>query len=305
MNDYAALAIGIVSAGIGAELFVRAVVDLSRWARVSPAIIGTTVAAFATSGPELSVAINAAIAGKPQISLGDVLGSNVVNIALILGLALLISGIQCPRDSVKRDLPIAAIVPVIIGVLILDGVLSRFDGLLMLGMFFAWLTAVIIEARKQRNSAEAAVGKRNVWTAVILCVVGLAFLLTAGYLIVAGARGVAISFGIDEFIIGATIVAVGTSVPELATTVIAKLRGHDEVALGTILGSNIFNCLFIVAIAAIIYPITISLREVGVVMAFGVLTAVLTFPAQRGFIARWRGALLLALYAAYLAAIVA
>ncbi len=303
MNDYAALAIGIVSAGIGGELFVRAAVGLGRWARVSPSIIGATVAAFATSSPELSVAINAALAGKPQISLGDVLGSNVVNVALILGLALTISGIQCPRDSVKRDFPIAAIVPVIIGILILDGVLSRFDGLLMLGMFFVWLVPVLIEARKQRNNAKEAVGKRNGWTAIILCIVGLAFLLTAGRLIVSSARGVAISFGLDEFVIGATVVAVGTSVPELATTIVAKIRGHDEVGLGTILGSNIFNCLFIVAIAAIIYPIAINLRETKVAMACGILAVVFTFPARRGFIERWRGALLLSLYAAYIAAI--
>lgn len=302
MNDYATLAVGIVSAGIGGELFVRGAVGLSRWARVSPAIIGATVAAFATSSPELSVSINAAIAGTPQLGLGDVLGSNVVNVALILGIALTISGIQCPRDSVRRDFPVALLVFVITGILILDGALSRFDGLLMLAMFSVWLVATLIEARKQRNNAKEAVGKRSGWTAVIVCVVGLAFLLAAGRLSVSGAKGVAGSYGLDEFIIGATIVAVGTSVPELATTIVAKLRSEDEVGLGTILGSNIFNGLFIVAIAAMIHPITIDQRETGVALAFGLLATALCFPTRKGFIKRWRGPLLLALYATFIAA---
>lgn len=303
MNDYVALSMGVICAGIGGELFVRGAVGLAHWARISPGIIGATVAAFATSSPELSVSVNAALAGKPQIALGDALGSNVVNVALILGLALVISGIQSPRDSVKRDFSVALLIPIITGVLFLDGELSRFDGFLMLGMFFAWLVAAIIEARKQRSAAEEVLGEHRGWLVVLSCVVGLAFLVAAGNLIVAGARGIAIAFGIDEFIIGAAIVAVGTSVPELATTVIAKLRGHDEVGLGTILGSNIFNGIFIVAVAAIIHPITVAWREVAITLVFGLVALVFTYPTRTGFIERRRGVLLLVLYAAYLATI--
>jgi cation:H+ antiporter len=303
MNDYVALILGVICAGIGGELFVRGAVGLAHWARVSPGIIGATIAAFATSSPELSVAVSAALAGKPQISLGDALGSNVVNVALILALALVISGIQSPRDSMKRDFPVALLVPVITGVLVLDGVLSRFDGFLMLSMFLAWLVAAVIEARKQRSVAEEVLGEHRGWFAVLSCVVGLGFLIAAGNLIVAGARGIAMAFGIEAFVIGATIVAVGTSVPELATTVIAKLRGHDEVGLGTILGSNIFNGIFIVAVAAIIYPITISWREVAVTLVFGLVALVCTYPTRRGFIERRRGVLLLVLYTVYLATI--
>ena len=303
MNDYVALALGVVCAGIGGELFVRGAVGLSHWARVSPGIIAATVVAFATSSPELAVSVSAAMAGKPQISLGDALGSNVVNVALILALALSISGIQSPRDSVKRDFPVALLVPVITGVLILDGVLSRTDGLLMLGMFLAWLVAAVVEARKQRSAAEEVIGERRGWLAIILFIIGLAFLVAAGRLIVGGAKGVAISFGIDEFVIGATIVAVGTSVPELATTVIAKLRGHDEVGLGTILGSNIFNGLFIIAVAAVIFPISVDWRKVAIPLVFGLLAVAFIFPTRRGFIGRWRGLSLLVLYAVYLAII--
>lgn len=303
MNDYTALILGVVCAGIGGELFVRGAVGLAHWVRVTPGIIGATVAAFATSSPELTVSISAALAGKPQIALGDALGSNVVNVALILGLALVISGIQSPRDSVKRDFPVALLIPIITGVLFLDGELSRFDGLLMLGMFLAWLVAAIIEARKQRSATQEVLGEHRGWPVVLSCVVGLALLAAAGNLIVAGARGIAIAFGIDEFIVGATIVAVGTSAPELATTVIAKLRGHDEVGLGTILGSNIFNGIFIVAVAAIIYPITVAWREVAIALVFGFVALVFSYPTRAGFIERRRGVLLLVLYAAYLATI--
>lgn len=303
MNDYVTLILGIICAGIGGELFVRGVIGLAHWARVTPGIIGATVAAFATSSPELSVSINAAMAGKPQIAFGDALGSNVVNVALILGLALVISGIQSSRDSVKRDFPVALLIPIITGVLFLDGEISRFDGVLMLSMFLAWLVAAIIEARKQRSAAEVLLGEHRGRLVALSCVVGLALLVGAGHLIVAGARGIAIAFGIDEFIIGAIVVAVGTSVPELATTVVAKLRGHDEVGLGTILGSNIFNGIFIVAVASIIHPITVAWREVAITLVFGLMALVFSYPARTGFIDRRRGILLLMLYAVYLATI--
>src|SRR3972149_9247251 len=172
MNDYVALALGVACAGAGGELFVRGAVGLGHWARISPGIIGATVAAFATSSPEWAVSISAAMAGKPQISLGDALGSNVVNVALILALALSISGIQSPRDSVKRDFPVALLVPVITGVFLLDGVLSRTDGLLLLGMFLAWLVAAVLEARKQRSAAEEGLGGKKGWLAIILCIFG-------------------------------------------------------------------------------------------------------------------------------------
>src|SRR3989337_209241 len=197
MNDYVALSMGVICAGIGGELFVRGAVGLAHWARISPGIIGATIAAFATSSPELSVSINAALAGEPQIAFGNALGSNVLNVALILALALVISGIQSPRDSVKRDFSVALLIPVITGVLFLDGELSRLDGLLMLSMFLAWLVAAVIEARKQRSAAEQVLGEHRGWLTILSCLAGLAFLVAAGNLIVAGARGIAISLGID------------------------------------------------------------------------------------------------------------
>lgn len=300
MNDYLTLALGIIFAGVGGELFVRGTVGIASWARVSPGIIATTIAAFATSSPELSVSINSAISGVPQIALGDSLGSNVVNIALILALALLVSGIQSPRGNIKREFPVALLIPIFTAILFYDNELSRFDGLLLLSQFFTWLVAVVLEARKQRSATVEVLGEKRRWLAVLLCTVGLLFLVAAGSLIVTGAEGIAFSFGLDEFIIGATIVALGTSTPELATTVIAKVRGHDEVSLGTILGSNIFNGTFIIGVAATIHPIRVAMDDVALTLVFGFVALVFTYPSRTGLISRGRGVLLLMLYSGYL-----
>lgn len=303
MNDYALLLLGVVCAGVGGEIFVRGAVGLARWARIAPGIIGATVAAFATSSPELAVAINAARAGNPQIALGDALGSNVVNVALILAVALLISGIQSPRETLKRDFPVALLIPVLTALLLLDGELSRGEGILMLVLFLAWLVTAVRDARKKRSAAEDILGEQRRWRVVLSCVGGLACLGLAGNLIVTGARGIALAVGIDEFVIGATLVAVGTSAPELATVIIAKLRGHDEIGLGTILGSNIFNGIFIVAVAAILHPITVAWWEVATALAFGLSALAVTYPTREGFIGRRRGIGLLVIYAGYLAII--
>ena len=303
MNDYLALLLGVICAGAGGELFVRGAVGLAHWARISPGIIGATVVAFATSSPELSVSISAAAAGDPQIALGDALGANVLNIALILGVATTITAMHCPRDSLRRDFPAALLIPVITGVLFLDGELSRIDGALLLCLFCAWLAANIHAARRQRSAAETVLGEHRVGKATAYCGAGLAFLVIAGKLIVSSATAIAIAFGIDEFIIGATIVAIGTTVPELATTVIAKLRGHDEIGLGTVLGSTVFNGTFVVGIAALIHPISVVWREVAVALVFGAVALALTYPTRGNRIERTRGLMLLALYAAYLVAI--
>jgi cation:H+ antiporter len=302
------LLIGIACAAAGGELFVKGAVGIARWARVSPGIVAVTVAAFATSSPELSVSVNSALAGTPQIALGDALGSNVVNVALVLASALVIAGMRCPRDSVRRDFPVALAVPLVTAVLAWDGVLSRLDGVALLGGFLTWLAAAVAEAWRQRRvaaDAAGAAGPAAHGRPVLAAAVGLGLLIVAGMLIVDGARGIARTWGLDEFVIGATVVAVGTSVPELATTIMAKLRGHDEVGLGTILGSNLFNGLFIIAVAAMIHPIPVAGGEVFAALAFGVTAVTLTWPTRQATIGRTRGALLLMLYAAYVAIVLA
>lgn len=300
---YLALLIGLACAGIGGELFVRGTVGLARAARISPGIVAATVAAFATSSPELTVAISSAVAGTPEIALGDALGSNVVNVALILAVAVIMAPIKAARSSIKRDFPVAVLVPVLVGALMYDGQLSRFDGLLLLTGFFVWLVAVVREARSERSAASEILGERVPARALIEGVVGLAFLIAAGKLIVYGATGIAQSFGLSEFVIGATIVAIGTSVPELATAVISRLRGHDEVGLGTVLGSNVFNGLFILGVASSITPISVPFGTVAPALLLGIVSLALAFPPRSGVVNRSRGAMLLAVYVAYIAAV--
>lgn len=303
MNDYVILLVGIGLAAAGGEFFVRGAVAIAHIARISPGIIGATVAAFATSSPELAVSITSALSDAPQVAMGDALGANVLNVAFILGIALLISGMQCSRDSVKRDFPVALLVPAATAVLCIDGQLSRMDAALMIAMFLAWLFFAVREARKQRNATIQVAGELKRGRAVLDCVIGLVCLGGAGHFIVIAAKAIAVSYGIEEFVIGATVVAVGTTIPELATVLISKLRGHDDVGLGTILGSNIFNGLFIIAVAAMITPITLEWRETFIALAFGFLAVAVTYPMGKNYLGPRRGILLLVLYLAYLVTI--
>ncbi|MES2460573.1 MAG: calcium/sodium antiporter [Armatimonadota bacterium] len=298
------LLIGLVCAGGGGELFIRGAVGLAAWARIPAGIIGATVAAFATSSPELSVAISSSLAGTPQISVGDAVGSNIVNIGAILGIALLMSPTRAPREGLRRDFPTALLVPVALGLLALDGYLSRGDGFILLCLFVAWLVATVIEARRVRAATLEGEATEQVLSvkpaaAVLMSLGGLVLLVISGRTIVSGAVGIASAFGLDSFVIGATVVALGTSVPELATTVLAKLRGHQEVAMGTILGSNIFNGLFIIGVAAVIAPVHLSLPSVAAGLAVGAVLTICAYPPASGVLPRSRGGVLLVLYAVY------
>ncbi len=300
LNDYQSLAAGVLLAGIGGEVFLRGVVGLAQRLRVSAAIIAATIAAFATSSPEFFVAISSASAGQPEISLGDALGSNVVNVALILGLALMIAAIPATWKNIRREFAGALLVPLVIGVLAVDGKLSRLDGVILLALFFSWLSFVVIEARAQRRVAAAVPqGEKGGLKVAAACLAGLGCLIGGGHLIVHGAHGLAVQFGLSEFAIGATVVAAGTSVPELATTVIAQLRGQREIGLGTILGSNIFNGLWIIGVAAVICPINTAGWQTTIALIAGIVTVIMLVPSRDGFIGRMHGVLLLVSYVIY------
>jgi cation:H+ antiporter len=181
-------------------------------------------------------------------------------------------------------------------------VVSRLDGSVLLAIFFGWLAAVVREAHRQRSAAEQVLAPDRPWRALVCCAVGLGLLIGAGRFIVSGAVGIAAAWGLDTFLVGVLLVAIGTSVPELATTLIAKLRGHDEVGLGTILGSNIFNSLWIVGVVAVLCPIVVPFHEIALTLAVGVVTVALVYPTRGGMIGRGRGFLLLAFYVAYVVA---
>ncbi|MDX1933895.1 MAG: hypothetical protein SFU56_14950 [Capsulimonadales bacterium] len=153
LNDIPLTFFGLIFAGLGGELFIRGSVGLAAWMRIPPGIIGATVAAFATSSPELSVAIMSSLSGEPQVSVGDAIGSNVVNIGAILGAALLLSPTPAPREGIRRDFPVALLAPLAIGVLSLDGYLSRADGIILLSLFVLWFIATVLAARNARAAA--------------------------------------------------------------------------------------------------------------------------------------------------------
>ncbi|MES1999485.1 MAG: sodium:calcium antiporter [Pseudomonadota bacterium] len=300
--DMLTLIAAIPLAALGGEAFLRGVLGVAVWLRLPKLLVATTLAAFATSSPELTVSSLAALAGKPEIGLGDALGSNVVNIGLILGLALLFGALPVRFIEIRRDFMLALAVPVLTLVLALDGTLSRADGVLLLGLFALWLMLTARQAiahRRDTRSDPTSPGQPvRAWLFVLL---GLASLILSGRLFVSGATGIASALGIHAYVIGATVVAIGTSLPELVTTLLARLRGHDEVGLGTLLGSNLFNGLAIVGVAATLHPIRTPLNEIAVALGFGVLTVLLILPHQRR-ISRQRGLVMLAAYAAFVTA---
>lgn len=299
------IALGILLAGLGGEAFFKGVVSLSRWARIPSSLIGLTVAAFATSAPELSIAITSAISDTPELSMGDALGSNIVNVSLVLGLTCILSPITVGAKGITRDLPVAIFQPLLIGILAADGEISRKDAGLLLCVFFIWLLLIFKEASDYRKESEQAHVQVNLIQSVFLIGLGVLLLFFAGESIVKGAEALGVYFGINPFIIGATIVAVGTSVPELATTFISSLRGNSDIGLGTVLGSNIFNGLFIISIAALINPISVQFHVVRTSLIFGLLGILLVMPSGSRRLGRGRGAILLLAYCSYVALIIA
>lgn len=293
---------GVLLAWFGGSLFVDGAVGLARWARWPVAVIGVTVAAFGTSSPELMVAIQAARDGVPQISLGDVLGSNVVNIALVLALVLSLSGMKTEDAGVKRDWACALAVPFIMAAVLWDGWFSRLDALLLIGLFAAWLAMVVRHARRHRARNKEEVieaGRASSLKIVGQVVAGLALLIGAAQFVVLGGKGIALALGWSPFVVGAVVVAVATGTPELATTIIARIRGEHDVGLGNILGSNVFNALFVASIVALIHPFQVKSAELMPSLVFGVVTTLMILPGRGGVLGRWRGFVLLGMYAVY------
>lgn len=288
---------GILFAFVGGEFFLKGVVGLSDWLRIPKAVTAATLAAFATSSPEISVAITSATAGQPEIALGDALGSNVVNIGLVIGVLLTLGPVRFDWAKYRREYLTALFAPLLLLALLADGKLSRLNAGLMLTMFVVWLLCVLRDAFHQRDAVETTVTGQTALKATGMAVVGLAALILAGRLIVSGGVTLGAMLGISPFIVGVTVVAFGTSAPELATAVISKLRGHDEVGIGTVLGSNIFNCLFIVGLAGSIHPIGQSVASLIPSLVFGVLTVFTLTPFRGPDLGRGRAVTLLLLYA--------
>ena len=301
-TDLIALLAAIPLAALGGETFLKGVLGAAAQLRLPKFLVATTLAAFATSSPELTVSSMAALAGKPEIGLGDALGSNVVNFGLILGLALLFGSLAVRFAEIKRDFALALGAPVLTLVLALDGSVSRADGALLLVLFALWLILVVRQATQHRSEvSESSATQTHPARTWLFLIAGLACLILAGRLFVVGASGIAAALNIHAYVIGALVVAIGTSLPELVTMLLARWRGHDDVGMGTLLGSNLFNGLAIVGNAAAIHPILAPTNEVTVALGFGLLTVLLILPGA-GILSRRRGVMLLAAYATYVIA---
>lgn len=292
---------GIACAVLGGDVFVRGVVSLAAWWRVPAGIIGATVAAFATSTPELSVAVNASLQGEPEIALGDALGSNVVNLGVVLGLALTFSALAVDRGTLVRDIPMALAAPAVLGLLALDGSLGRVDAMVLIVLFLGWLTQTTLAARSARDAVVSVLVERRHRDVAASVVFGLVLLIAAGRFIVSAASGISQVLAWDGFVVGAVFVALGTSTPEIATMLAARVRGHDEVGVGTVLGSNIFNTLLVVGTAAVISPVTVARSEIEVGVVASIIVVTLVIPGRSARLDRWRSVPLVCTYLAMVA----
>ena len=293
---------GVALAAIGGEFFVRGSVGLAKWLRIPAGIVGATVAAFATSSPELSVSVLASLDGRPEIALGDAAGSNLVNLGVVLGFTVLVSPVIVRVADLRRELPIGIAAMALLWVFAGDGSFSRIEALAFLAVFLFWLVWVVWDALRDRVEVDALPSARRGRTLMEL-LLGLVALVLAGRLVVTAAKGFGEALGWSEFVVGSLLVAVGTSTPEFVTAVIAARRGHSEVGVGAVLGSNIFNTLFIVGIAGLIRPIAGDIEGLEVAVVLGILGTFLVVPNRANMVVRLRGVVLLATYAAFVVAV--
>jgi len=298
---------GLIMLFIGAEGLIRGSSNLALKIGITPLVVGLTVVAFGTSTPELVVSLKAALLGNSSISLGNVVGSNIVNIALILGVAALIRPLDVHANVIRREIPIMIVISLLLLLILIDGEIGFIDGLMFVTGLIVYLIINIIMARKEKNPEvdaefkEGLKSKIGIPVSIVLMIAGLGLLILGANLFVQSAVAIAKIFNVSDAIIGLTIVAVGTSLPELITSIVASYKKEADIAIGNVVGSNIFNILGILGITAIIIPISsvgISYFDLGVML----FAAIILLPLSRtGFsISRLEGALLLAGYAAYI-----
>lgn len=302
------LAAGLALLYFGAEGLVRGSASMALRVGLSPLVVGLTVVAFGTSSPELFVSLRAALAGQADISVGNVVGSNICNIGLILGLCAVITPIATNSQIVRLDIPIMLGTTAIALFMLGNDMIGRADGLILFTLLVAYIIFSIRLARRQPADTlnaefgeEVKISKRGLALDLLMVAGGLVLLLFGARFLVDGAVIIARAFGWSEALIGLTIVAIGTSLPELATSLVAALKKELDIAVGNIVGSNIFNLLGILGITAMVHPLVpqgISWIDYAVMAAFSLVLWPIAFFRQR--ITRAEGALLLVGYVAYL-----
>lgn len=297
----------------GAELLVRGASGLAARVGISPLVIGLTVVAFGTSSPELAVSIGSAWSGDADIALGNVIGSNIFNVLFILGLAALITPLVVAQQLIRLDVPLMIGATVLLLLLALDGTIGRLDGMLLAGGVLAYTWFLVRQSRKETSKAvlseydDAFAEEPRPATAWPLqagsVIAGLGLLVLGSRWLVSGALELASAIGISDLIVGLTIVAAGTSLPEVATSVIASLRGERDIAVGNVVGSSLFNILAVLGLSSLVSPdgiaVAPAMTTFDIPVAIAVAFACLPIFFTGHLIARWEGALFLALYVGY------
>lgn len=306
---------GCIILAIGADSFLASSIRIAKHYRIPPVVIGVLLVGFGTSFAEVVVAAVASAHGNSQLAIGNVLGSNVANIGLVIGFAAMIKPIFVSSRFIKREFPVMLLVTLLVGLLMWDSSLSRLDGVILVVMLafhcaflfsFAPKDEVLVE---EAEASELAKSEMSLKKAYFLFPLGLVFLYISSELIVNGATTIASWLHVSDLLIGLTIVAIGTSLPELATIVLSTFKNQHDVAIGTIVGSNIFNLLAVLAMPAFIHPTFLSARfmhlDYPLLLAFTLLFYIFAFwPRHKSNISRFEGVLLILAYVAYIVLII-
>jgi len=315
MNDLLVPALSVL-AGLavlitGGEMLVRGASALAAILRISPLVIGLTVVAFGTSAPELAVSTQAAYAGRADLAVGNVVGSNIANVLLILGLTSLAAPLQVETKLIRFDVPLVILASVLLLAMGLDGRIGTWDGALLLGLVTAYVVWSIRQGREEPKEVQdsfsgavpADAPRRPIAVHIALIVAGLLLLAVGADWLVDGAAQIARQLGVQELVIGLTVVAVGTSLPELVTSITAALRGERELAVGNVVGSNLFNLTAVLGAASVLAPDGIPVSpaalalDIPIMIATAVACLPIFFTGHR--IARWEGGLFFFYYLAY------
>lgn len=297
----------------GAELLVRGASALASRTGISSVVIGLTVVAFGTSTPELAVSLQSALDDKADLAIGNVVGSNIANVLLILGLSAAVGGgLVVAQRIVRLDVPIMVLVSVALLLMGLDGELNRLDGVILVVAFVVYVTWTVIAARRPDPASEAEydegleVDKIRATSPIVdlgLILVGLGGLVLGARFLVSGASNIASDLGVPDLVVGLTVVAIGTSMPELATSVLAALRGERDIAVGNVVGSNLFNILCVLGLSTVISPRALDVSDGARTFDIPVMTAVAVACLPVFFngyaIKRWEGSVFTGYYVAY------
>lgn len=304
------LTIGLLLLIGGGHWLIRATGKIASLLRVPTLIISLVLIAYGSSSPEIAVSLSAALKGANEIVIGNVVGSNIINIALVLALGALIAPLKAHIDLLKREAPLLLVVTVLMGLSLIDGKLSRIEGIIGLAMGAAYTTYLVFSALKERRKNDThpeniiGANHRGWIIQALIGIVSLAVMVYGADLFVKGAIQLSEILGMSTLVIGIVVVAVGTSLPELVTTVIAVVKKEDDIAISNVMGSNIFNVLIVLGVTATVSPVTLGAVDNGFwvdlsVMAAAALALVIFISSRSHRILRWHGALLLLGYIIY------